>query len=118
MMKIMLDLDESVITNMQGYAEQQQTSINELITTLFNRHVQKPATIIDENNGKEINKFAVTLTSYLNESILDIEALVGTEEEHKSDREMVAVYQRLNQKHVVKADVLTDLFQVFKENQK
>lgn len=117
-MKLILELDDKDVINMQGYCKRQGISVNELVTTLFNRYIQDPADVIDElaeRNGNidELLRFAKILTNYMNEAVLDIESLIGTEEEQDDDKVMANVFRKLNREHLSKADILIDLFKEY-----
>jgi|SRR5690625_1789770 len=118
-MKLILDLDQSTIENMQGYCSQNNISVNELIENLFNKYIQEPSNIIDDLAGNselnKLNEFAEMLTYYLNEAIYDIQESANSEESYKTDLPMVEVFKVLNRDHVQNAFILTSLYKVYED---
>src|SRR5690625_4222055 len=119
-MKLILDLDENVIKNMQGYCDQQDMTINELIERLFTQYIQDPANIIDgvyERNGslKPLEDFSEMMTHYLNEAIFDIEQSAKSDEAYKTDFPMIEVFKALNRDIIPTAFVLTTLYKAYED---
>lgn len=113
-MKLILDLDEKTIENMQGYADTHGVTINEVVENLFNTYIQEPANIIDEYGLEEIRTFMTSLTSYLNETILDMESLIGTSEEYEDDKKMIEVFKVLNRDVIHQSSTTATLFKTYK----
>lgn len=114
-MKLILDLDEKTIENIQGFAEAHGISINEVVMNLVKTHIQRPVDLIDQMGLENIQEFAKIITSYLNEATYDIQALIDSNEENQDDRAMAEVFKRLNQVHIIKGDIITDLYKVYKD---
>lgn len=117
-MKVILNLDEQTVKEMQDYAKEKNITINEVIETLFIKQIKEPAEVINQlyehvGDVREIDCFREVLTSYMNETIEDIKMTIGTEEEYEDDVAIVHVFTRLNQEHLNNAAVLTDLFRVY-----
>lgn len=119
-MKLILDLDEQTMKNMQGYTTMHNITINELVTDLFNKYVQEPANVIDKihaENGdlRELQSFRKLLMSYFNEAIYDIEESSRSDEAYDTDEAMAHVFRKLNRDHLENPYILTDLFMEYKK---
>lgn len=119
-MKLILDIEEKTLNNMQGYCEQNKDNINELVERLFNKHIQDPANVIDEivqNDGMDkLSDFARLLTEYMSEATRDIEESAASSEAYNTDEAMSEVFKVLNRDHITKAILLTDLYKVYKRS--
>lgn len=115
-MRVILDIDDKIFEDMQGYASTHNTDVNIVLEDLFNTYIQEPANIIDEIGMDELNDFAHLLHEYLNESILDMKVLIGTSEEYEDDSAMIEVYKMLLQEHINSPRVITDLYKTFINN--
>lgn len=119
-MKLILDLDEDVIKNMNGYCKQQNITLEILITNLFNRYVQEPADVIDgiyKRTGSlaDLEKFTQLLREYMNEAILDIEESAKSEEAYDADEIMAKVFKVLARDLLDNAYLLTNLYKEYQE---
>ena len=117
-MKIILDLDDKMVKDLQNYTRLQDITISELVSKLFNKYVQDPANIVgklqtEKVTIQELEDFSELITAYVNEATLDIESLVGSDKEQENDKAMVEVFRRLNSKHLAQAEILTDLFTLY-----
>jgi len=119
--RIILDLSEDTIRNLEGYAEIRGVSINDIVEKLFNICIQTPSDIIDKYGAEKVDRFGILLTKYLNETIWDMESMIGTSEENSDDRAMIEVFKELNRSSVMNSTVFTELLEVyfkFEENDK
>lgn len=119
-MRLILDLDDDIVENMQHYCETHDITVNELVTTMFETNVQAPAEVFDDlyrekGNIKEIESFMQLLTQYLNEATYDIEESAKTVEAYETDKDMARVFKSINRDIVKQASNLTRLYQVYKE---
>lgn len=119
-MKLILDLNEQTVQNMQGYAQAHNITINELVETLFNKYAQEPATAIDKlhvenGNLNVLNEFSKLLMEYMNEAIFDIEESAVSDEAYETDNAMANVFRKLNRDYLNEAYILINLFKAFKE---
>lgn len=117
-MKLILDLDENTVKNMQGYCEQKKITLNELVETLFNRFVQEPADVFDkiyekEGDLKKLEEFQELLVEYLNETIIDLEEVSKTDEAYETDLKMLEVFRALNREYIYDARVMSGLLKEF-----
>lgn len=118
-MKLILDLDEETVKNMQGYCQQNNISINDLVTTLFNENIQKPAMIIDkiyerDGNIEKYNNFAKTLMNYLNEATYDLEESARSDEAYETDLPMSEVFKVLN-RDIIDSRITALLYKTYEE---
>lgn len=119
-MKLILDLDEETHNNLQGYAAQNNLSVNDVVADLFNKYVQDPASVIDEVHAKngdlrELIAFKKVLMTYINEAIYDIQQSSESEEAFITDEDMMEVFKVLNRDIVNEPYVLTTLFKEYKK---
>ncbi len=119
-MKIVLDLDEKLIGNMQGYCDTHGIDTNELITTMFNTYVQTPSEVFDDlyekdGNIKDIEDFLDLLSEYIREATYDIEEGSKSDEAYKTDEAMVHVFKALETDIIRQASNLVRLYEVYKK---
>ena len=119
--KLILDLDDDVVKNMQGYCDHHGINIEDIITSLFNNFIQEPAELIDglhseDGNLDKLNNFSKLLMEYLNEAIYDIEETAKSDEAYETDRPMANVFRALARDHINKPYILPQLYKVYKEN--
>lgn len=119
-MKIILDMDDEALKNMQGYCDVQNIEMSNLIEKLFNKYVQEPANTIDEvysekGNLKDLEGFQKILIEYMNEAIYDIESASKSDEAYETDERMVEVFKALSRDYLHESYILTGLYKVFKE---
>lgn len=117
-MKVILDIDEKDLKNMQGYCEIHQYDLGQLMSHLFNKYIQKPATIIDTLNEHNHNispyfEFIRIFKYYLNETMEDIQSSIGTSEEYEDDKLMLEVFKRFNLEHTNDHYLIADLFTIY-----
>jgi len=120
-MKLIIDINDNTLKNIQGYCQTQNIEISTLFENLFNKYVQEPADIIDqiyEKNGdlKDFQEFVKVLKSYLNEAIYDIEMLSSSPEAIEDDERMTRVFKALARDHIDQAHILTSLYKVYKDD--
>mgnify|MGYP001947207303 CR=1 FL=1 len=117
--KMILDLNEQTIKDMQEYCDHHNITINKLITDLFVRYIKEPtATFFEIHDDNEFWDFVLLLNNYLSEAIYDIKSLSESEEAFETDEAMAKVFERLSEKHIKQAYVIMDLFKVYKEAMK
>lgn len=117
-MKLILDLPNELVQEMQIYANKEKTTINELISSLFTEYIRKPRAHLktfemDEGGLNNFQQFTRVLTTYLNEATYNIESLIGTEEEDPDDEAMAEVFRALNRDFIKRADIITELYLVY-----
>lgn len=118
-MKMILNLDEQTVKDMQEYCDHHNITINKLITDLFVRYIKEPtATFFEIDDDNEFWDFVLLLNNYLSEAIYDIKSLSESEEAFETDEAMAKVFERLSEKHIKQAYVVMDLFKVYKEAMK
>jgi len=113
-LKLILDLDERTVQNIQGYATEKGINPSQIIETLFNSYIQEPAEAIEEYGLENIQKFEILITEYMNEAIYDIEELANSTEANEDDSKMANVFRKLNRDHLKNAALLTDLYKEYK----
>ena len=117
-MRLILDIDEKTLENMQGYCEQNNIPLEKMITSLFNKHIQEPADVIDElhANGEldKLHEFARMLQHYLSEATYDIQESAASDESYDTDLPMADVFKVLNRDIAKKYDVLTELYNAYR----
>lgn len=114
-MRIILNLDEDIIEGLNGYADHTNQSIDDVVSGLFTKYLLNPNATLQETHPKLVDYFAQTLTEYLNEAILDIEALSKSDEKSLDDNPMMAVFQTLNRDIVSNPYVFSTLLNVYKK---
>lgn len=117
-MKLILDLSDELVQEMEVYARRKGITVNELVSNLFTEYIKKPHAHMktfemDEGGIENFQKFTQILTIYLNEAIYDIESLIGTEEEDPDDEAMAEVFRALNRDYLKQLDILTELYLVY-----
>src|SRR5699024_10494732 len=117
-MKLILDIDEKTLENMQGYCEQNNIHLEKMITSLFNKNIQEPANVIDElhANGEtdKLSKFARMLKHYLSEATYEIQGNAASDESYDTHLTMADVFKVLNRDIANKYDVLTELYNAYR----
>jgi len=119
-MKLIIDIDQDTLKNIQEYCEVQNTTPGILLENLFNQYLQEPKNIIDEiirieGNLDEFHKFNKFLVEYLNEAIYDIEESAKSDQAYETDEAMARVFKALARDHIDQAHILTNLYKVYKE---
>jgi|SRR5699024_3258234 len=119
-MRIILDLDEKLIGNMQGYCDTHGIDVNELVTTMFNTYVQTPSEVFDDlyerdGNIKDIENFLELLSEYIKEATYDIEEDSKSDEAYETDEVMIQVFKALETDIIRQASNLVRLYEVYSE---
>lgn len=119
-MKLIIDIDQDTLKNIQEYCEVQNTTPGILLENLFNQYLQEPKNVIDEilrieGNLDEFHKFNKFLVEYLNEAIYDIEESAKSDQAYETDEAMARVFKALARDHIDQAHILTNLYKVYKE---
>lgn len=118
-MKLILDLDDNVVENMQGYCEQGNIDINYLVEKLFNTYIQYPAEMIDElaNNNEldEFYTFVGLVQVYLNRAIQDIEESANSDEAYDENGSVAHAFKILSRDYINSSHITTGMYKAFKE---
>lgn len=115
-MRLILDLDDKLVSDMQDYCEYHGITINHLIENLFNRFVREPAISFSEvDEEKDFWDFVFLLENYLKEAKHDIEMLSKSSEAFDTDKAMAKVFERLIEKHLRYGFVILDLYETYKK---
>lgn len=118
-MKLVLNLDENVIRNINGYCDHHKISADELVEDLFTKFVQEPADSINEfvenNELDDFYEFGEILKIYLYEVINSIQEDSESDEAYDTDKQMINVFKELVFNYIDNGHIATGLYKAFKE---
>jgi hypothetical protein len=112
-MRIILNLEEDIIEGLNGYASHTNQSVDDVVSGLFKKYLLDPNATLQRTNPKLVDYFSQTLTEYLNEAILDIDALSKSNEKSLDDKPMMNVFQTLNRDVVTNPYVFSKLLHTY-----
>lgn len=117
-MKIILDMDDNVLKNIQDFCNFHHTKIEDLISNLFTKYIFQPSVIMEKlykhkNDYSELYHFQKLFIQYINDAILDLESTLDSDVEYEEDKIMMEVFKRLGSKHIHDPYFMTDLFTVY-----